>query len=100
VFTKTQLAFVNTGSVRAGLTAGPVTYGELFTIAAVPGRLRGHVHPDRRAGLGVAAAAAPPGTGGIMQISGLHSPNTGGQITGAWLGAAGDNGTPIPNAPA
>jgi len=35
-----------------------------------------------------------------MQISGLHFTYTGGQITGAWLGAAGDNGTPIRTTPA
>jgi 2',3'-cyclic-nucleotide 2'-phosphodiesterase (5'-nucleotidase family) len=41
------------------------------------------------------------GTGGIMQISGLHFTYTGAQgsgaITGVWLGAAGDSSTPIPN---
>ena len=41
------------------------------------------------------------GTGGIMQISGLHFTYTdsqgNGTITGVWLGAAGDNSTPIPN---
>ena len=31
-YTNTQLAFVNTGSVRAGLQAGQVTYGDLFTM--------------------------------------------------------------------
>ena len=41
------------------------------------------------------------GTGGIMQVSGLHFTYTGtqgsGTITGVWLGAAGDNSTPIPD---
>jgi 2',3'-cyclic-nucleotide 2'-phosphodiesterase (5'-nucleotidase family) len=37
------------------------------------------------------------GTGGIMQISGLHFTYSGATITGVWLGAAGDNSTPIPN---
>ena len=32
VETGTQLAFVNTGSIRAGLLAGPVTFGNLFTM--------------------------------------------------------------------
>ena len=41
------------------------------------------------------------GTGGIMQVSGLHFTYTGsqpgGSITGVWLGPAGDNSHPIPN---
>jgi hypothetical protein len=32
-----------------------------------------------------------------MQISGLHFTYSGTTITGVWLGAAGDNSTPIPN---
>src|SRR5205823_2753049 len=41
------------------------------------------------------------GTGGIMQVSGLHFTYSGtqgsGTITGVWLGKAGDDSTPIPD---
>ena len=41
------------------------------------------------------------GTGGIMQVSGLHFTYTGsqgsGSITGVWLGPAGDDSQPIPD---
>jgi 2',3'-cyclic-nucleotide 2'-phosphodiesterase (5'-nucleotidase family) len=96
-YAKTQLAFVNTGSVRAGLPAGPVTYGELFTMQPFQDD---YVDTFSLTGAQVWALLAQqlaPGTGGIMQISGLHFSYSGTQITGVWLGAAGDNGTPIPN---
>jgi 2',3'-cyclic-nucleotide 2'-phosphodiesterase (5'-nucleotidase family) len=38
-----------------------------------------------------------PGTGGIMQVSGLHFSYSGGAITGVWLGAPADTSHPIPN---
>ncbi|MBO0830293.1 MAG: 5'-nucleotidase C-terminal domain-containing protein, partial [Streptosporangiales bacterium] len=91
----TQLAFVNTGSVRAGLRAGPVTYGDLFTAqpfqddyvdtlkltgAQVWALLRQQFQtPDNR----------------VMQVSGLHftyaSSGPGqGTIQAVYLGGAGD----------
>ena len=97
VYAKTQLAFVNTGSVRAGLPAGPVTYGELFTMQPFQDD---YVDTFTLTGAQVWALLQQQlasGTGGIMQISGLHFTYTGAQITGAWLGVAGDNSTPIPN---
>jgi len=97
LYTKTQLAFVNTGSIRAGLTAGEVTYGDLFTMQPFQDD---YVDTFTLTGAQVWALLAQqlaPGTGGIMQISGLHFTYTGGKITGVWLGAAGDNSTPIPN---
>jgi 2',3'-cyclic-nucleotide 2'-phosphodiesterase (5'-nucleotidase family) len=100
-YAHTQLAFVNTGSVRAGLQAGQVTYGDLFTMQPFQDD---YVDTFGLTGAQVWALLQQqlaPGTGGIMQISGLHFTYTGGQgsgtITGVWLGAAGDNGTPIPN---
>ncbi|MDH2415717.1 5'-nucleotidase C-terminal domain-containing protein [Nocardioides sp. CER19] len=97
----TQLAFVNTGSVRAGLLAGPVTYGALFTMQPFQDdyldtfTLTGAQVWDL---LGQQLAA---GTGGIMQVSGLHFTYTGtqvaGSITGVWLGSPGDSSTPIPD---
>jgi 2',3'-cyclic-nucleotide 2'-phosphodiesterase (5'-nucleotidase family)/predicted AlkP superfamily phosphohydrolase/phosphomutase len=98
----TQLAFVNTGSIRSGLSAGPVTYGDLFTAqpfqddyldtftltgAQVWALLRQQFQtPDNR----------------IMQVSGLHfgyqSSDPGqGTISGVFLGPAGDDSTPIPD---
>jgi 2',3'-cyclic-nucleotide 2'-phosphodiesterase (5'-nucleotidase family)/predicted AlkP superfamily phosphohydrolase/phosphomutase len=98
----TQLAFVNTGSIRSGLLAGPVTYGDLFTAqpfqddyvdtftltgAQVWTLLRQQFQtPDNR----------------IMQVSGLHfsyqSSGAGqGTITGVFLGPPGDDSTPIPD---
>ena len=96
-YAHTDLAFVNTGSVRAGLQAGPVTYGALFTMQPFQDD---YVDTFSLTGAQVWALLAQqlaPGTGGIMQISGLHFTYTGTQITGVWLGAAGDNATPIPN---
>ena len=101
VFAGTQLAFVNTGSVRAGLLAGPVTYGNLFTMQPFQDD---YVDTFTLTGAQVWALLnqqLAAGTGGIMQISGLHFSYTGsqgsGSITGVWLGAAGDNSTPIAN---
>ncbi len=101
VYAHTQLAFVNTGSVRAGLQAGEVTYGDLFTMQPFQDD---YVDTFSLTGAQVWALLGQQlaaGTGGIMQISGLHFTYTGSQgsgtITGVWLGAAGDNSTPIPN---
>ena len=104
IFAGTQLAFVNTGSVRAGLLAGPVTYGNLFTMQPFQDD---YVDTFTLTGTQVWALLnqqLASGTGGIMQISGLHFSYTGsqgsGSITGVWLGAAGDNSQPIPNSDA
>ena len=97
----TQLAFVNTGSVRAGLQTGPVTYGDLFTMQPFQDDV---VDTFTLTGAQVWALLnqqLATGTGGIMQVSGLHFTYTGtqgaGSITGVWLGPVGDNSTPIPN---
>jgi 2',3'-cyclic-nucleotide 2'-phosphodiesterase (5'-nucleotidase family)/predicted AlkP superfamily phosphohydrolase/phosphomutase len=99
--TNTQVAFVNTGSVRAGLLAGPVTYGNLFTMQPFQDD---YVDTFTLTGAQVWALLnqqLAAGTGGIMQVSGLHFSYTGtqgsGSITGVWLGAAGDNSHPIAN---
>jgi 2',3'-cyclic-nucleotide 2'-phosphodiesterase (5'-nucleotidase family) len=101
VETGTQLAFVNTGSVRAGLLAGPVTFGNLFTMQPFQDDF---VDTFSLTGAQVWALLdqqLATGTGGIMQVSGLHFTYTGsqgsGSITGVWLGAAGDDSQPIPN---
>jgi 2',3'-cyclic-nucleotide 2'-phosphodiesterase (5'-nucleotidase family) len=100
-FAKTQLAFVNTGSVRAGLRAGEVTFGDLFTMQPFQDDV---VDTFTLTGAQVWALLnqqLATGTGGIMQVSGLHFTYTGTQgsdsITGVWLGAAGNDSTPIPN---
>ncbi|HVU90654.1 MAG TPA: 5'-nucleotidase C-terminal domain-containing protein [Jatrophihabitans sp.] len=100
-YAKTQLAFVNTGSIRAGLLAGPVTYGNLFTMQPFQDD---YVDTFTLTGAQVWALLnqqLAAGTGGIMQVSGLHFTYSGSQgngtITGVWLGPAGDNSTPIPN---
>jgi 2',3'-cyclic-nucleotide 2'-phosphodiesterase (5'-nucleotidase family)/predicted AlkP superfamily phosphohydrolase/phosphomutase len=101
VYAKTDLAFVNTGSIRAGLQAGPVTYGDLFTMQPFQDD---YVDTFSLTGAQVWALLRQQlatGTGGIMQISGLHFSYTGqqgsGTITGVWLGKAGDNSMPIPD---
>jgi 2',3'-cyclic-nucleotide 2'-phosphodiesterase (5'-nucleotidase family)/predicted AlkP superfamily phosphohydrolase/phosphomutase len=96
-YAKTQLAFVNTGSVRAGLTAGPVTYGSLFTMQPFQDDYLDTFSLTGAQVWALLAQQLAPGTGGIMQVSGLHFTYTGSTITGVWLGAAGDNSTPIPN---
>ncbi|HEX5114280.1 MAG TPA: 5'-nucleotidase C-terminal domain-containing protein [Pseudonocardiaceae bacterium] len=100
-FANTQLAFVNTGSVRAGLHAGQVTFGDLFTMQPFQDDV---VDTFTLTGTQVWALLnqqLAAGTGGIMQVSGLHFTYTGkqgaGAITGVWLGPAGDDSTPIPN---
>ena len=92
---------MNTGSVRAGLLAGLVTYGNLFTMQPFQDD---YVDTFTLTGTQVWALLnqqLAAGTGGIMQISGLHFTYTGsqgsGSITGVWLGAAGDDSQPIPN---
>ncbi|MBE7162468.1 MAG: alkaline phosphatase family protein, partial [Williamsia herbipolensis] len=89
----TDLAFVNTGSIRSGLLAGPVTYGDLFTMQPFQDD---YVDTFSLTGSQVWALLQQQletGTGGIMQISGLHftytSSQGNGTITGVWLGAAG-----------
>ena len=100
-FAKTQLAFVNTGSIRAGLQAGPVTYGDLFTMQPFQDD---YVDTFTLTGAQVWALLRQQlaaGTGGIMQVSGLHFSYTGtqgaGTITRVYLGPARDNSTPIPD---
>lgn len=100
-YAKTQLAFVNTGSIRSGLLAGPVTYGDLFTMQPFQDD---YVDTFSLTGAQVWALLGQQlasGTGGIMQVSGLHFTYTGGvpggHITGVWLGTAGDDSMPIPN---
>jgi 2',3'-cyclic-nucleotide 2'-phosphodiesterase (5'-nucleotidase family)/predicted AlkP superfamily phosphohydrolase/phosphomutase len=100
-FAHTDLAFVNTGSIRAGLQAGPVTYGALFTMQPFQDDF---VDTFTMTGAQVWALLQQQlatGTGGIMQISGLHYTYTGhqgaGTITAVWLGPVGDNSTPIAN---
>ncbi|SOD75001.1 2',3'-cyclic-nucleotide 2'-phosphodiesterase (5'-nucleotidase family) [Jatrophihabitans sp. GAS493] len=97
----TQLAFVNTGSIRSGFTAGPVTFGSLYTAQPFQDN---YVDTFELTGAQVWAVLAQQlatGTGGIMQVSGLHFAYTGtqgsGSITGVWLGKAGDDSNPIPN---
>jgi 2',3'-cyclic-nucleotide 2'-phosphodiesterase (5'-nucleotidase family)/predicted AlkP superfamily phosphohydrolase/phosphomutase len=99
-YAKTQLAFVNTGSVRAGLTAGPVTYGSLFTMQPFQDDYLDTFSLTGAQVWALLAQQLAPGTGGVMQISGLHFTYSGTTITGVWLGAAGDNSTPIPNSAA
>jgi 2',3'-cyclic-nucleotide 2'-phosphodiesterase (5'-nucleotidase family)/predicted AlkP superfamily phosphohydrolase/phosphomutase len=101
VYTGQQLAFVNTGSIRAGLLAGPVTYGDLFTMQPFQDD---YVDTFTLTGAQVWALLnqqLAAGTGGIMQVSGLHFTYTGtqgsGSITAVYLGPAGDDSTPIPN---
>jgi 2',3'-cyclic-nucleotide 2'-phosphodiesterase (5'-nucleotidase family) len=98
-YAHTQLAFVNTGSIRAGLRAGPVTYGDLFTMQPFQDD---YVDTFTLTGAQVWALLnqqLAAGTGGIMQVAGLHFTYTGtqgsGHITGVWLGAAGDDSKPI-----
>jgi 2',3'-cyclic-nucleotide 2'-phosphodiesterase (5'-nucleotidase family)/predicted AlkP superfamily phosphohydrolase/phosphomutase len=100
-FAHTQLAFVNTGSMRAGLRAGAVTYGDLFTMQPFQDD---YVDTFTLTGAQVWALLQQQlaaGTGGIMQISGLHFSYTGSQGSGAithvYLGPAGADGTPIPD---
>ena len=92
-FAKTDLAFVNTGSIRAGLTAGEVTYGDLFTMQPFQDD---YVDTFTLTGAQVWALLAQqlaPGTGGIMQVSGLKFTYSGTTITTVTL----TDGTPIPN---
>jgi 2',3'-cyclic-nucleotide 2'-phosphodiesterase (5'-nucleotidase family)/predicted AlkP superfamily phosphohydrolase/phosphomutase len=100
-YAKTQLAFVNTGSIRAGLLAGPVTYGDLFTMQPFQDD---YVDTFTLTGAQVWALLQQQlaaGTGGIMQVAGLHFTYTGSQgsgtITSVYLGPAGDDSTPIPD---
>ncbi|MGI8665058.1 MAG: alkaline phosphatase family protein [Jatrophihabitans sp.] len=98
-YAHTQLAFVNTGSVRAGLQAGVVRYGDLFTMQPFQDD---YLDTFTLTGAQVWALLRQQlvtGTGGIMQVSGLHFSYTGSQgsgtITAVFLGGAGDNSTPI-----
>ncbi len=100
-YARTQLAFVNTGSIRAGLLAGPVTYGDLFTMQPFQDD---YVDTFTLTGKQVWALLnqqLAAGTGGIMQVSGLHFTYTGtqgsGRITEVFLGKAGDDSVPIRN---
>jgi 2',3'-cyclic-nucleotide 2'-phosphodiesterase (5'-nucleotidase family) len=92
-YAKTDLAFVNTGSIRAGLLAGPVTYGDLFTMQPFQDD---YVDTFSLTGAQVWALLRQqlaPGTGGIMQVSGLRFTYANGQITSVTQ----SDGTPIPD---
>jgi 2',3'-cyclic-nucleotide 2'-phosphodiesterase (5'-nucleotidase family)/predicted AlkP superfamily phosphohydrolase/phosphomutase len=95
-YAKTDLAFVNTGSVRAGLQAGEVTYGDLFTMQPFQDD---YVDTFTLTGAQVWALLRQqlaPGTGGIMQVSGLRFSYAAGQITAVTQA----DGTPIPDSAA
>jgi 2',3'-cyclic-nucleotide 2'-phosphodiesterase (5'-nucleotidase family)/predicted AlkP superfamily phosphohydrolase/phosphomutase len=100
-YAHTDLAFVNTGSIRAGLQAGQVTYGDLFTMQPFQDDVVDTFSLTGAQVWALLQQQLAAGTGGIMQIAGLHFTYTGSQgsgtITGVWLGAAGDNSTPILN---
>lgn len=100
-YAHTDLAFVNTGSVRAGLHAGQVTYGDLFTMQPFQDDVVDTFSLTGAQVWALLQQQLATGTGGIMQISGLHFTYTGSQgsgtITGVWAGPAGDNSTPILN---
>ncbi len=104
VYAKTQLAFVNTGSIRAGLQAGPVSYGALFTMQPFQDDYLDTFSLTGAQVWALLRQQLAAGTGGIMQVSGLHFSYTAsqgtGSITGVFLGAAGDNSTPIPDSAA
>lgn len=92
-FAQTDLAFVNSGSVRAGLTAGEVTYGDLFTMQPFQDD---YVDTFSLTGAQVWALLRQQlaaGTGGIMQISGLRFTYSGGTITSVTQ----TDGTAIPD---
>jgi 2',3'-cyclic-nucleotide 2'-phosphodiesterase (5'-nucleotidase family)/predicted AlkP superfamily phosphohydrolase/phosphomutase len=101
-FAGTDLAFVNTGSIRAGLQAGPVTYGDLFTMQPFQDD---YVDTFTLTGAQVwelLNSQLTPQTLGIMQIAGLHysytgTPSVSGSVTGVYLGQVGDDSHPIPN---
>jgi 2',3'-cyclic-nucleotide 2'-phosphodiesterase (5'-nucleotidase family) len=100
-YTHAQLAFVNTGSIRAGLLAGDVTYGDLFTMQPFQDDYVDTFDLTGKQVWDLLNQQLASGTGGIMQVSGLHFTYTGtqgnGHITAVYLGAAGDNSQPIPN---
>lgn len=100
-YAHTQLAFVNTGSVRAGLRAGQVTYGDLFTMQPFQDDYLDTFSLTGAQVWALLRQQLAAGTGGIMQVSGLHFSYTGSQgsgtITGVWLGAPGDDSAPIPD---
>ncbi|HKN96779.1 MAG TPA: 5'-nucleotidase C-terminal domain-containing protein, partial [Pseudonocardiaceae bacterium] len=92
-YARTDLAFVNTGSIRAGLRAGEVTYGDLFTMQPFQDD---YVDTFTLTGAQVWALLRQqlaPGTGGIMQVSGLRFTYSGGRITTVTR----SDGTPIPD---
>ncbi|MBO0892619.1 MAG: 5'-nucleotidase C-terminal domain-containing protein [Acidothermales bacterium] len=91
----TRLAFVNTGRIRAGLRAGPVTYGDLFTAQPFQDD---YVDTLKLTGAQVWALLRQqfqPPDNRVMQVSGLHftyaSSGPGqGTIQAVYLGGAGD----------
>ncbi len=92
-YAKTQLAFVNTGSVRAGLQAGPVTYGDLFTMQPFQDDYLDTFTLTGAQVWALLRQQLAPGTGGIMQISGLRFTYSGSAVTAVTLA----DGTPIPD---
>ncbi len=90
-YAKTQLAFVNTGSVRAGLQAGEVTYGDLFTMQPFQDDYLDTFTLTGAQVWALLRQQLAPGTGGIMQISGLRFSYSGTDITAVTLA----DGTPI-----
>jgi 2',3'-cyclic-nucleotide 2'-phosphodiesterase (5'-nucleotidase family)/predicted AlkP superfamily phosphohydrolase/phosphomutase len=97
-----DLAFVNTGSIRAGLQAGEVTWGDLFTMQPFQDD---YVDTFTITGAQVwdlLNQQFAAGTGGVMQISGLHYTYTGaqgagGHVTAVFKGPVGDDSAPIPD---
>jgi 5'-nucleotidase len=100
---KTQLALMNPGGIRAGISAGEVTWGELFAVQPFGNDLVGMNLTGAQVWTLLGQQFQRP-FNRILQISGLHyryrsSGPGGGEILGVWTGAPGDETNPVPNDP-
>ncbi|HAJ25803.1 MAG TPA: multifunctional 2',3'-cyclic-nucleotide 2'-phosphodiesterase/5'-nucleotidase/3'-nucleotidase, partial [Syntrophus sp. (in: bacteria)] len=70
----TEVAFINGGSIRAGIAAGSITNRDIYTVLPFPGysvvmELRGK---EIRTAFEHALAGGEEGSGGFLQVSGIQ----------------------------
>lgn len=98
----TQIAFVNTGSIRDGLQKGKVTWGDLFTMQPFSNDYMDTMTMTGAQIWTVLGQQFQSPSDRIMQMSGIHfsyakTGATTGEIKSVYLGPAGDDSHPIAN---
>lgn len=96
----TEVAFINGGAIRTGISAGPITVRDIYTVLPFTGytvvmELRGD---ELRRALEHALAAGEEGSGGFLQVSGMKFTYDPAAAAGSRIKAIAVNGSPLEKA--